>query len=259
MEKSEIIVIIFFTSAILVLVCTFLLLVLIWHRRKTNKYIAESQIMQEQYQKQLLVAKLEIQEQTLNNISGELHDNVGQILSLATIQLNILEVSRGLDRNDLQDIRESVGNAIGVLRDIAKSLSTERIRGFNLAACIEEEINRIRRSGILNGILTIEGTEQPFDDEKKIILFRIIQECIQNILKHSGAREVGILMNYETIGLFVKVTDNGRGFSVDDAFYKRPGLGLQNILKRAELVGGKADFSSVPGGGTIVNIYIPYE
>jgi len=258
MEKKELIVGILFTSAILLLIGGFLLFTLVWGRRRTNQFIQERDAMRAEFEKQLMQTQLEIQEQTLNNISQEIHDSVGQDLSLTKIQLSIVEVSEGLGKEVLQGARESLTKAIVDLRDMAKTLNTDRIRQFDLVASIDEEMNRIRRTRFLLSSFVTEGVEQPMEEAKKLILFRIIQECLQNIIKHAEATEILLKFCFREEGLDIAIRDNGIGFDLGNAIQGQTGLGLQSIINRSKIIGGRAEISSRKQDGTTVNIYIPY-
>ncbi len=257
MDKSEVILSVCFVSFLLILFIGFLLFVLLWQRKKSNAYIVEKERMQTFFNEQLLQSQLEAQEQTFNFISQEIHDNVGQILSLAKVQLNILEQGESLDKVLLADAKDSVSKAMTDLRDIAKSLSSERIQLASLPQIISGELARIGRSGLLLTSLQIEGKEQPLQNQKKLILFRMIQEALQNILKHSKAKNIELHFRYHESYLQVTVMDNGNGF--DTALLSgNEGLGLSNIISRATLVGGKAQIESVINKGTTITITTPY-
>ncbi len=122
-----------------------------------------------------------MQEQTFNTISQEIHDNVGQILSLAKVQLNIIDQSEQLDRTLLADAKDSVSKAMTDLRDIAKSLNSERIQLSGLPEITAQELQRINRAGLILTSIKTEGKEQNMQEQKKLIIFRIIQEALQNI------------------------------------------------------------------------------
>ncbi len=107
----------------------------------------ETQLMRATFDKQLLESKLEIQEQTFDMISQEIHDNVGQILSLAKVQLGIMEQKQTVDGELLGNVKESISLAMTELRDIAKSLSSQRVQQVSLQESISQEIRRINRSG----------------------------------------------------------------------------------------------------------------
>jgi signal transduction histidine kinase len=144
------------------------------------------------------------------------------------------------------------------LRDIAKSLSSERLQLLSLPESIAQEIRRINRSGFIRITAQLEGRERNVPDQQKLIAFRMVQEGFQNIIKHAQASEVKVLIRYLEECLHISIFDNGNGFNPEEELKKREGLGLQNILRRAALVGGKAKISSKPGEGTTLEIQIAY-
>lgn len=210
------------------------------------------------YEQESLRSQLEIQEYTFNNISNEIHDNVGQILSLAKVQLNILEQSDALDKSLLADAKDSVAKAMADLRDIAKSLNSERVQQYGLYENTRAELQRISRAGIMQTFLKSKGEEKNITSQNKLIVFRMIQEGLQNIMKHSKAREVNVCFEYENQYLKVILSDNGIGFDIEKPS-GRDGLGLRNMIKRATVIGGKVIIKSEPGEGTCITIISPYE
>ncbi len=258
-SPSEIEYIIIVGSIIVVILAVFSTLGFIVFLNKKKKLILEKELLRSSYEKTILQSQLEIQEQTFNTISQEIHDNVGQILSLAKVQLNIIEESENADKSLLTDARENISKAMTDLRDIAKGLNSERIRLAGLPATVEQEIQRINRVGIVHINLQVYGQEQKKDAQKQLILFRIIQECLQNIIKHASASSVNICLTYNEDLLNITITDNGKGFNFQQEQLAHHGLGLQNIFKRIDLIGGKAEINSILQEGTTVNLSIPYE
>ncbi len=228
------------------------------YRNKRLQAIQEKEKMQAAFNQQLLQSQLEMQEHTSNIISAEIHDNVGQILSLAKVQLNIIDQGETLDRSLLADAKESVSKAMTDLRDIAKSLNSGQIKLSSLQEITELELHRINRLGLMATSLKTNGETKNLQEQKKLIIFRIIQESLQNIIKHSGAKKIEIWFHYEKDNLKIEVVDNGRGFD-KTLLEKKEGLGLQNIMSRALVIGGKANINSVPGQGTVITIISPYE
>ena len=219
----------------------------------------EREIMQAQYKQTMLQARLEIQEQTFNNISREIHDNVGQLLSLAKVQVNIIDQSENTDKNMLFELKQNIGKALIDLRDIAKSLSGERLILIGLVQTLTQEIDRINRSRFLNASLTVTGEERKFNEQKQLIIVRIVQEALQNIIKHAEANGVEISINFAARMLRVNVRDDGKGFSTEEKLNTPTGLGLQNIINRAGIIGGKAEIKSTLSEGTDITLTIPYE
>lgn len=251
-----------FTIVAVILILLFLgvlfLVMLFYYNNKKGQMSKEQQLMRATFDKQLLESKLEIQEETFNMISQEIHDNVGQILSLAKVQLGILEQRQNIEGDLVSSAKESISQAMTELRDIAKSLSSERLQSLSLPESIAQEIRRINRSGFIKITAEVDGIEKNVPDQQKLIAFRMVQEGFQNIIKHAKASEVKVSIHYQEEWLHISIFDNGTGFKPDEELKKRGGLGLQNILRRAELVGGKASISSKPGEGTTLEIQIAY-
>jgi two-component system, NarL family, sensor kinase len=251
-----------FTIIAVIIILLFLgvlfLVMLFYYNNKKGQMSKEKQLMRATFEKQLLESKLEIQEQTFDMISQEIHDNVGQILSLAKVQLGIMEQKQSVDGELLGNVKESISLAMTELRDIAKSLNSERVQKLSLQESISQEIRRINRSGFIKVSCDVQGMEKNIPDQHKLIVFRIVQEGLQNIIKHAGATDVNVTIRYMEDSMFITIFDNGVGFNPETELKKREGLGLQNILRRATLMGGKADIISKPGEGTTLQIKMVY-
>ena len=228
-----------------------------YRRRLTAQ---EKKAMKAQFDQQLMQARLEVQEQAFTHISEEIHDNVGQLLSLAKMQLSSIGESDLVDHDTLLSARENVARAIRELRNLSKSLHTGHIRALGIRQAAEEEGQRINRAGLLLVSVTSEGSEHDIPEDKQLILFRIIQECLQNCVKHADATNVNIGFTWYPDQLRVRVRDAGKGFDPEITLRgPAKGLGLQNIRNRARLTGGSGIISSKPGEGTTVTVMMPYE
>jgi two-component system NarL family sensor kinase len=258
MDQTQIIFSICFISVLLVLLIGFLLFMLMWQRRRNNSYISEKEAARAHYNEQLLKAQLEIQEQTFNMISMEIHDNVGQTLSLLMVQLNIMEQREQLDRPLMAEARESVSKAMTDLRDLAKSMSTERVQHSNLQEMTAHEVRRMSNTGGIQVELSTEGEEYPLKNELKLIVFRMIQECFQNINKHAEATLLNIIFTYTADFLTIIINDNGKGFDEEILLQGSAGLGIKNVISRAAMIGGAASIKSTINEGTTVIITTPY-
>lgn len=244
---------------VLVFLGMLFLITLFYYNNKKTQLARQNQLMKDNFEKQLLQSKLEIQEEIFTNISQEIHDNVGQLLSLAKVQLNILEHGQVLDKSLIGEVKSSVSFAMTDLRDIAMSLSKDRIQSFNLSEAVNREIQRINRLGILNASTIIKGEEKEITGQEKLIIFRMIQESLQNIIKHSGASEATIVFEYATDHKCILISDNGRGFDVPVEPNKANGLGLKNIFARAATIGATVSITSAGNGeGTTIKIIVPH-
>ncbi len=248
---------IFIIAALLLILAAGIIMLVLVYQKKQLQSVREKEQLKITFERELLGSKLEMQEQTFNTISKEIHDNVGQTLSLAKVQLNIIGKGDTLNKTLLADAKDSVSKALTDLRDIAKSLSSERIQISSLPEITQHELQRISRAGVMLTDIRIEGTEQNLQEQKKLIIFRIIQEALNNILKHSNATNIDICFCYEAEKLQIDIKDNGIGFD-QQLKEKKDGLGLQNILNRATLIGGEAHIKSIINMGTTITIISPY-
>jgi signal transduction histidine kinase len=227
-----------------------------YRRRQTAR---EKKAMRDQFDQQLMQARLEIQEQTFRYLSEEIHDHVGQLLSLAKMQLSSFREDEPVDHGLLKDAYSNVSRGLQDLRSLAKGLHAGHIRYSSIREAVDEEVQRIRKAGGLQVSVTSEGEEKKIKEEKQLILFRIIQECLQNCLKHSAARHINIGFTWYAEQLRVRVRDDGQGFDAEQTLALHNGIGLENIRNRARLTGGSSAITSRPGEGTTVTVQIPYE
>ena len=258
-KEYEIITGVVIAIVVLLLAAIFILVLVINYNHRKRKYILEKQKMQSIFQQQLLQTQLEIQEQTFNDISQEIHDNVGQILSLAKVQINIMTEGNEMNPEMLIDVKNNIGKAMSDLRDIAKSLSSERIKTLTIHSAVFNEAERISKSGIIRIQVNVNGEQKEMNQQKKLVLFRIVQESMQNIIKHANATEIAISFHYEHDKLQTIIKDNGKGFELQDALKNSTGLGLSNIKSRALIAGGRSVIETSPNAGTIITINMPYE
>lgn len=197
------------------------------------------------FEQTLLQSQLEIQEQTLRTISQEIHDNIGQILSLVSLNLNTMPTS---DPGKLKFTDELVTKAITDLRSLSKSLNPERVQQVGLKEALEHELKQLEKTGMYATRLIVEQELEDISPEKTIILYRIIQEVINNIIKHAEADEVTATVSTDATYDIISIKDNGKGFDTNGD--NRNGIGLQNIKNRAALISAEVVFLSEPDKGT---------
>jgi signal transduction histidine kinase len=243
-------------TIILFAIVVFFITFLFMYQKRHHIHVREIESLKSTFQRTLLQSQLEIQKQTFNNISQEIHDNVGQILSVTKMQLNFLDENNVFDKQILKEARENISTAMTDLRDIAKSMSGDRLQSIPLDELIGKEMAVLRKTSALDWQIKVEGIQKTIDNSKKLILFRIVQECLQNIIKHAEASRVMITFGYKTDKVDIVIQDNGKGFDI--AIKQNTGLGLQNMVGRAALIGGAAGIESKSGEGTKIIITSPY-
>jgi len=252
-DKQTIISVIAVTLVLLLMVIFIVSFVLIYHRRQFRNQ-QEKKAMQDAFDREILRTQQEIQEQTFQMVSHEIHDNVGQMLSVARIYVNSLR-GEGADpetegQAKLGQVHELLGKAIQDLRDISKSRNADFIVKQGLYESLRFELQRIARSGAFQTGFTLQGEGYSPGNDQSIVLFRICQELINNSIRHSGATTIRVDAQVETGGLCLTVSDDGCGFDTSDP----SGSGLSNIHRRAELIGAAISIRSEKKKGTQASI-----
>jgi signal transduction histidine kinase len=254
MEEKIIQAIIIITS-IFILVGIFVIAYLIYFNKRKTKLIEENTSMKESFQQQLLQSQVEIQEQTFQHIGKELHDNVGQLLSSSKMLLGLTEMNLENPPDTLQTANATLGQAINELRNLSKSLDKEWLEQFNLNENLQAEIARINTGGKVYAIYH-QQNDIPINPNEQIILFRIVQEAIQNAIKHARPKNIEIASSKTEADFIVSITDDGKGFEMND---KGSGMGLKNMKYRTLLLGGFVTWDVQPGRGTTVIITLPLK
>ena len=252
----EFIIVFIVISVLLILILVVFITTIIYrYQQKKNAYFKDIEILKTSHQNALLQSQLEIQEQTFENISREIHDNIGQKLTLAKLHLNTLEYT-DINKTMLQ-VNGSVNmisEAINDLSDISRSMSSEILLNNGLIKALEFEAAQLQKSGIYKISLSASGNTIFMDANTELVLFRIAQEAINNIIKHAQATAIDIHLHYNTVLLTMAINDNGKGFNIDET---QSGTGLQNIKKRTAMLKGSFEISSTPNICTQIKIQIP--
>ena len=246
-------------SVILILALIMFITIIIYrYQQKQNIYFKEIEALKTFYQNELLLSQLEIQEQTFQNISREIHDNIGQKLTLAKLHLNTLEyINNNKTISQVNDSINMISEAISDLSDLSHSMSSEIIFNNGLIKALDSEVALLSKSGIYKIGFSVTGNPIFMDADTELVLFRIVQEALNNIVKHSDASQINIHLYYDTFLLTMEINDNGKGF---DAEKQQTGTGLQNLKKRAAILKGNLNISSSKNIGTKIKIDIPlYE
>jgi signal transduction histidine kinase len=253
-DGNEIYLVIIAGTVMLLLLGMFIISFLFFYQRKRNNYIVEQKQQQAAFRQEILKAQVEMQEQTLAHISREIHDNITQVLSFIKLSLAITgKNTEGETKAKIDETRDLVAQTITDLRDLSKSLSFEHISACGLAQIIEEEVNKIKKSGLVDVSFIQEGEAYALGDQHELVLFRIFQEALNNSLKHSGAGHLKINLHYQPDLFNLSLEDDGSGFAAE-TLDNKSGSGLKNIENRAALIGGVAIIDSSPGKGCRVNV-----
>lgn len=212
----------------------------------------ERQLRESRFQQELLQAQLEMQEDTLKTISRDIHDNVGQILSIAKINLNILAADPKVSPRVLE-VKTQVTDAIRELRNLSVGYQADKLSENGLMPALQYQLQQLDRMGLFTITLHTEMGAVPVGSAKALMLYRIIQEAFNNIVQHAGATAITVDMSMREELLHISIQDNGCGFDTNSKNF-RSGLGLASMRHRAAMIGGEVSISSIPSRGTVIHL-----
>ena len=264
MYASQIEIILTMAAAVFIMLAlsAFVVYFILSSQKRRLRLQHEQQQMKENYEKEVLTTQIESRDQTLRDISQEIHDNMGQLLSVSRINLNILEkeLETHPSVNRIRDTNQILADVIKYIRMLSKGLNSDMLASYGLRESIKFELDRIAQTALIQCKFVTEGEDFLIDAKKEIILYRMIQEILNNILKHADATEISIQMNYTGTDFILDITDNGKGFNPEatsNLSIKEAGSGLRNLQKRAQLVGASLQINSQPSIGTNIHIVLP--
>jgi two-component system sensor histidine kinase UhpB len=224
----------------------------------TERIVLENELNEQRLtkQRQITEAVLLAQEKERTEIGKELHDNVNQILGASNLYINTAMTDEDMRQELLERSTVLVSNAINEIRKISKSLITPGLREIGLIESIEDIIDDMKMGAPdLHIELDVHNIiEEEIEDRRKLAFFRIVQEQLNNIVKHARATGVLIRLTIEDEDIVLTVTDNGVGFDISR---HRKGVGITNIISRVELFNGVVDIQSRPGEGCMLSVRIP--
>ena len=252
-NANELYVVFFSATAFFVFLTGFIIYFIVLYQKRQGQNKVERDAMRANFRQEFLKARLEMQEQTFAHVSRELHDNVNQVLSFVKLNLAMINIKDSEQQLKINENRDLIAQVITDLRDLSKSLSFEHITKQGLVKTIENEVNKLNKSGLINASLLVEGDPYPLGEQSELVLFRILQEALNNAIKHSGANHLKISLQYIPEMFNLTVEDDGVGFLINSLDHST-GSGLINIENRATVIGAVASINSSPGRGCSVNV-----
>lgn len=229
-----------------------------YHRRQLKQ---EAKMQAEISKQQDLATRavLEAEEAERQRIAKDLHDGVGQMMSAAKMNLSAVESQLNLQTEEqkhaFENIIQLVDDSCKEVRSVSHNMMPNALLKNNLEAAIREFIDKLDQR-VIKVHLYAQGLDERLDSNMETILYRIIQECVNNVIKHSGADTLDITIIKEQGEVTATIEDNGKGFDTNDK-ERFEGIGLKNMLTRIEYLKGSIDFDSAPGHGTVVALHVP--
>lgn len=225
----------------------------LWFNRSRLKQKHTFQQKLNQQQKEQAVAIIEIQEQERKRIAEDLHDSLGHLLSTAKLNLHALP---GEQKEQFLGTLQLLDQASSEIREISFNLMPQTLEEEGLVPALYELADKIRRSRLYEIMIQVHDMENfKLDKQTRFNIYRIVQEAVNNILKHADAKEISIQLLKQDNRLSIMIEDDGKGFDISQV--KRMGRGLKNITARSEWLHGTISIDSTPGRGTTIAIEIP--
>jgi len=261
MQKTpyDIVIFLVVVSGLILFLIAFIISILYLYKKKQQSYEQNLEQLKLNHEKTILNTQLEIQEQTSQHISHEIHDNISLSLTLAKLQLNTL------NWDNKETTQERVENSVSLitrsivdLSDISKSLNANIITEHGLLKAIDEEVKQLQQTQLFTLQYTCTGNPVFMEPQTELIIFRIMQESFNNIIKHAHAKNVSLQLHYNDVAVTINITDDGIGFDKEMAG-KNGEAGLKNIESRTKTVGGTFELKSILTQGTSLTFTIPYS
>lgn len=252
---SEVALILFGSTFIILMLTGLVVISLFINQKRKYRHLQEKSEMKNSFDRELLQSHLEIQSQAFESISRELHDNVGTLISIAMVHLKSISVS--MPDNEQLKLTEAdtlLNEAMYTLRDISRSINPENINRLGWQKSFIEELERIRKTNAFNIHYSEEGTPFVIEIQKQIIIFRILQETLNNIVKHSNGHDIYSHIRFSDAGVIITIKDNGKGFQGQLTDLASEGSGIRNMRARAAMLPAVLDIEGRIEGGTVVTL-----
>lgn len=238
-------------------------LLLVYQKRKL---LQENELIsiKSAFDMELLQTKIEIQENVLTNVSMEIHDNIGQIMLLANVNMSIVQQMQLPDGalDLIAETKQMLSKASEDVSQLSRSLNAERITQLGVFRSIMTELDILKQKNLFSiDIINTAGvTGVDLSKDAQLLVFRMFQEIISNTIKHAKATNVTVAIDCLSSGYVLKICDNGIGFeysAASDQPSALNGLGLRSLAERAKLFNGKIEIESALQQGTQIGIFIP--
>jgi signal transduction histidine kinase len=234
------------------------------YQKKKLQQEKEMDALKAAFQNELLQTQLEIQEETMKTISMEIHDNIGQIMLLANINVSMLDMMTNAPEAPqiISETKKMLSKASEDISSLARSLHSDRISELGVFEAIKIELTQLSAKNLFKISIddpeSMSGKELPRDTQ--LLVFRMYQEITRNALKHAEATLMTLSLRSDEKGIYITLADNGKGFvppSASDAAAGSAGVGMRSLQTRTAMLRGSIHIHSEPGKGTITTIFIP--
>lgn len=221
--------------------------VLVFHQRKVIRFNKKIQKMEEEKQQMLLKASIRSQEDERQRIAADLHDDAGPLLATARLYLNenLIHQEKAVQLQSIFSAKQIIDDSIQLIRNISHSLLPPTLKNFGLEAALKDLFEKINGSGVINASARFHDNRERLNDEQELLIFRVVQELVTNIIKHSNGGFIHLTQNAQGENVFFRIHHDGKGIlqsKFEELEYDSKGLGLKNIQSRVKVLNGKILF-----------------
>jgi signal transduction histidine kinase len=246
-----------FTGIGIILIAMFIIIYLRLRAIHTRT-ISEQKIMQLEEEKKLMAAKLLVEGQELERkrIATELHDGLGVLLSATKMQFSIIQDKSPENKELIEKAIRMLEQATGDVRKISHNMMPGLLTKLGFFEAVEDLFEHIGESGEIKVTCKITGDQERLPENKEIMLYRIVQEIVNNTIKYAQAKNIEFLVNVNPGNMEMIYYDDGIGFELDEKI-ESESIGLKSIQSRVNFLSGKLDINTKPGAGVKYTIQIP--
>lgn len=253
MERKEIQLLVISLSIVFLTLLITLLVIFFYFLKKKNNYLVEKMESEMYFQSELVKTRIEIKDQTLSEISKELHDNIGQIVSVGIMQLNrYINAGQPIFTNELNDLKGILAKSLDEIRILSRIINKDNLLQSNFIEAIKQDLERIKKIKSIQYNYNIAGEIPQINKEHDLFIYRIFQEALHNSLKHSHSDLFEVYINTSDTLFRLQMKDFGIGY---DTAQINSGLGLNNMKLRARLIGAALIMESDSSGTTVTLEY----
>ena len=240
------------TTFIILVVILMMVLVYGIFIKKKSQLLLSQQKKDALFEQELAISQVEIKEQTLDYIGQELHDDLGQKLSVARLMTNKILLADEEDKENIaNEINMLIGECIQDIRNLSKVFISKQVKRFGFVESLEREIFRIERLQLMEVEYQNNNQHLEINSNHGLILFRIVQECINNVIKHAKSNMILVKVQDHLNFIEININDYGIGFNNNS---KNDGSGLANIKNRAQIINADFKIKSTENLGTEITI-----
>lgn len=245
---SDLFVIILLGFFLMLFMVSFIIIMVIYHRQRQIQNQQKVESMKSAYENTILNVEKEIREDVLSHVGRELHDNVGQLLSLAKLNLSSSKTEK------VHEGKVLINEIIREVRALSKSLNLDWVNSITLEEFIKKELAKLESTDFCKVNFQSNGQPLQLNKEKKLVLIRIIQECLNNSIKHAQPSLIEFIVHSDNSKSEIIIKDDGKGFDVTK---NSEGSGMYNLKNRMTTIGGELLIDSKVAKGTEIKLILP--